>query len=100
MARIIEVDDELDAASGFLATIGRWGSDIEADLDAARSQVERGDSDAALATLDSAESQIDDLAAAGRTRLAIAGLLLVVILAIVAIVRWRHRSAATSAAER
>ncbi len=93
MERIIEVDDELDAASGLLASIGRWGSDIEGDLDAARSQVEDGDSEAALATLASAESQIDDLAAAGRMRLGIAGALLIAALLLFALVRWRRRRA-------
>ena len=91
MERIIEVDDELDAASGFLTTIGRWGSDIEADLAAARSQVESGDSDAALVTLDSAEAQIDDLAAAGTTRLAIAAALLLALLALLGFLLWRRR---------
>ncbi len=101
MERIIEVDNELDDASGLLATIGRWGSDIEGDLDAARAQVEHGDSDAALGTLDSAESQIDDLAAAGRTRITIVAVLLIAILAILAIGRWRRRSEpSTSSAER
>ena len=90
--RIIEVDDELDAASGFLATIGRWGSDIEGDLDAARAQVERGDSDAALATLASAESQIGDLDAAGTTRLVFAGALLIALFAVIGFLRWRRRT--------
>ena len=75
MERIIEVDDQLDAASGFTIWVGRWGSDIERDLDTARSQVEQGDNDAALATLASAEDQIDGLAASGALRLAIVGLL-------------------------
>jgi hypothetical protein len=82
MARIIELDDELDAASGIFVTIGRWGSDIEGDLDAARSQVERGDSDAALAILGSAEVRIDDLAGAGRVRVLIAGALVVVVIVV------------------
>jgi hypothetical protein len=95
MMRIVELDDELDAASGIFVTIGRWGSDIEGDLDAARSQVERGDSDAALETLASAEVRIDDLAAAGRVRVLLAGALLIVaILAIVAIAISRSRRSA------
>jgi hypothetical protein len=94
MERIIELDDELDGASGIFVTIGRWGSDIEDDLDAARSQVERGDSDAALAILNSAEVRIDDLASAGRVRALLAGALfivvIVVIVALVVIARSRR----------
>ena len=91
MVRIIELDDELDDASGLVVTIGRWGSDIDGDLDAARSQVERGDSDAALAILDSAEVRIDDLAAAGRVRLLVAGALLIALIVAVAIVARSRR---------
>lgn len=94
MARIVELDDELDAASGIFVTIGRWGSDIDGDLDAARSQVERGDSDAALEILTSAEVRIDDLAAAGRVRMLFAGALLVagivLIIAFVVVARSRR----------
>ncbi|MGE5210313.1 MAG: hypothetical protein ACM3MM_03570 [Acidobacteriota bacterium] len=85
MARIIELDDELDAASGIFVTIGRWGSDIEGELDAARSQVERGDSDAALAILDSAEVRIDDLAAAGRVRVLLTGALVIVVIVVIVV---------------
>jgi hypothetical protein len=90
LERIVELDAELDAASGLLATIGRWGSDIEGDLDAARSQVERGDNDAALVTLESAESHIGDLAATGTLRLGIVGAPIIAILASGALVRWRR----------
>ena len=93
MMRIIELDDELDAASGFFVTIGRWGSDIERDLDAARAQVERGDSDAALEILDSAEVRIDDLAAAGRVRVLLAGALLIVVILAIAVIARPRRAA-------
>jgi hypothetical protein len=92
MARIIELDDELDAASGIFVTIGRWGSDIEGDLDAARSEVERGDNGAALAILDSAEVRIDDLAAAGRMRVLIAGALVVVVIVVFVLVARSRRA--------
>jgi hypothetical protein len=98
MVRIIELDDQLDAASGFFVTIGRWGSDIERDLDAARAQVERADSDAALEILDSAEVRIDDLAAAGRLRLAVAGALLVVAIGVL-VIFWRRRRRASLEAQ-
>jgi len=90
MVRIAELDDELDASSGFFVTIGRWGSDIEGDLDAARAQVERCDSDAAVAILESAEVRIDDLAAAGRMRLAVAGASLGVLCGVL-VIFWRRR---------
>jgi hypothetical protein len=93
MVRIIEVDDELDAASGIFVTIGRWGSDIDGDLDAARSQVERGDSDAALAILTSAEVRIDDLAAAGRVRVLLAVALLIVMIVVIAVIARSRRAA-------
>ena len=89
LERIVEVDDQLDAASGFTTWVGRWGSDIERDLDTARSQVEQGDNDAALATLASAEDQIDGLAANGALRLAIVGL---VTIALVGTFVLRRRS--------
>jgi hypothetical protein len=92
MTRIVELDDELDAASGIFVTVGRWGSDIEGDLDAARSQVERGDSDAALETLASAEVRIDDLAAAGRVRVLLAGALLIVAIGVIVVIAVVARS--------
>jgi hypothetical protein len=92
MAHIIELDDELDAASGIFVTIGRWGSDIEGDLDAARSQVERGDSDAALAILDSAEVRIDDLAGAGRVRVLLTGALVIVAIVVIVLVARSRRA--------
>jgi hypothetical protein len=95
MDRIVEVERQLDAATGFVTRIGRWGSDIELDLDRARTQVEAGDSDAALATLESAEREIDDLTAAGAVRLGIAGALLVLALVALVLVQ-RHRRTARS----
>lgn len=92
MVRIVELDGELDAASGIFVTIGRWGSDIEGDLDAARSQVERGDSDAALATLDSAGARIDGLTSTGQVRLLIAAVPLVVLLVAVVVAARSRRS--------
>jgi hypothetical protein len=92
MARIIELDDELDAASGIFVTIGRWGSDIEGDLDAARSQVGRGDSDAALAILNSAEVRIDDLAGAGRVRVLLTGALVIVAIMMIVLVTRSRRA--------
>ncbi len=89
LERIIEVDEQLDAASGFTIWVGSWGSDIERDLDTARVQVEQGDNDAALATLASAEDQIDGLAASGALRLAIVGLLTI---ALVGTLVLRRRS--------
>jgi hypothetical protein len=93
MTRIVELDDELDAASGVFVTIGRWGSDIERDLDAARSQVERGDSAAALEILDAAALRIDDLDAAGRVRVLLAGALTIAVLVTIAVIARSRRSA-------
>ncbi len=94
MVRIVELSDELDAASGIFVAIGRWGSDIEGDLDAARSQVEGGDSDAALEILDSAEVRIDDLAASGRVRVLLAGAMLIVVAMVAFVVIARSPRAA------
>ncbi len=56
----------------------------------ARSQVERGDTDAALATLDAAGRRIDGLTTAGQARLLIAVVVLVVLfVAIVVVARDR-----------
>ncbi|HSP28305.1 MAG TPA: hypothetical protein VLN74_07130 [Ilumatobacteraceae bacterium] len=93
LQRIVEIEARLDAVSGFAATVGRWGSDIGRDVDEARAQVERGDSEAALATLGSAEERIDDLAAAGILRLAIVGGLVLALLVAFALIRRRRRTA-------
>ena len=68
-----DAEDRLDSTSGLLARIGAWGSDLEADVDAARTLLEAGDTDAALAVLDSVGGGIDDLTLSGLRRLAIAG---------------------------
>ena len=93
MMRIIEVENGLDDATGLFATVGRWGSDIESDLTVARSQVERGDTDAALATLDAAGRRIDGLTTAGQARLLIAAVVLVVLLVAVVVVARSRRAA-------
>ena len=98
LTRIIEVAEQLDAASGWLETIGRWGSDLDGALDEARAQLEAGDTDAALDTLAAAGDQIDGLAAAGAIRLAIVvALLAVMVLALAALAR---RNRPTSHPER
>jgi hypothetical protein len=90
---IVEIEERLDAVSGFAATVGRWGSDIEGDVDEARDQVERGDTEAALATLASADERIDDLAAAGMIRLAFAGGVTLALLAALSLIRRGRRMA-------
>jgi hypothetical protein len=100
LEQIIEVEDRLDATPGPLAQIGTWGSDIDADVDEARSQLESGDTDAALATLASIDDQIDDLAARGVLRLAITATSLVALLVAIALIRRRVAPAdATTAVE-
>jgi hypothetical protein len=94
---IIDIDERLDAVSGFAATVGRWGSDIGSDVDEARAQVEQGDTEAALATLASADERIDDLAAAGVVRLVIAGGVVLALLVAVALIMRRGRSAEVDA---
>jgi hypothetical protein len=90
---IVDTEERLDAVSGFAATVGRWGSDIGSDVDEARAHVERGDTEAALATLASADERIDDLAAAGTVRLVIAGGVVLALLVAGALVMRRGRSA-------
>ncbi len=87
LERIIEVDDQLDAASGFVVAVGRWGSGIESDLDTARSEVEAGNSADALTALESADEQIDELAASGALRLALAGALVLALLFVLLLLR-------------
>jgi hypothetical protein len=94
---IIEVDARLNAVSGFAATVGRWGSDIEGDVDEARVQVERGDTEAALATLASADERIDDLAAAGMVRLGLAGGVILALFVAIILIRRRGRHSGVDA---
>ena len=56
-----------------------------------------GDSEAALETLESAESRIDDLTAAGTTRLAAAGALLGVLIVALIVIARRTRQLAAQA---
>lgn len=91
LERIVEVDQQFDSASGVTTWVGRWGSDIGSALDEARLQVEQGDNDAALATLESADDQIDGLAASGALRLAVVGVVVLVLLAATLLMRrWRR----------
>jgi hypothetical protein len=90
---IVDIEERLDAVSGFAATVGRWGSDIGSDVDEARAHVERGDTAAALATLASADERIDDLAAAGMVRLVIAGGVILALLVAFSLIRRRRRVA-------
>jgi hypothetical protein len=92
LERIIEVDEALDAQSGVLAAIGRWGSDIERTLESARDEVAVGDSAAAVAALASADEEIDGLVASGALRVMIAACLVVLVAAIALVVRRRRRN--------
>jgi hypothetical protein len=90
--RIIDTEDELDSASGLLAAVGGWGSDADGDLDEARSLVETGDTEEALAVLDSVGDQVDDLATTGLRRLVIAGAVLgALVAALIVLVRRSTR---------
>jgi hypothetical protein len=89
--RIVEIQNLLDATSGLTVTVGRWGSDIEGDLDEARAHVEQGDNEAALVALASAEDHIDGLAAAGTMRLALGGAVLVALLVALLVAVWLRR---------
>ncbi len=100
LERIVEVERQLDAASGFTTWGGRWGSDTEGDLDEARSQLAHGDNDATLATLASADDQIDGLSASGALRLAIAGAVVLVLVGVLALMRRRRNPPAPAAISR
>ncbi len=89
--RLIAVETQLDGASGVLATVGRWGSDIQADLDAAREHVEGGDNDQALATLDAAAARLDGVETTGALRLAAAVGLAVALIVLLTLIRRRLR---------
>jgi len=97
LERIVDVEEQLDAASGLTAAVGQWGSGIDGDLDEARAHVERGDPEAALTTLESADDRIDDLAATGALRLAIASAVLLLIVAAAVLIRRRNRQRETNA---
>jgi hypothetical protein len=89
--RIIEVDDRLDSTSGPLARIGAWGSDLDADIDDARSEVNAGDNAAALDMLDAADEQIGDLVATGVIRLAFVGVVAALLVGALELMRRRRR---------
>lgn len=97
LERIVDVEEQLDATSGLTATIGRWGSSIDGDLDEARAHVEQGDNDAVITTLESADERIDDLAATGALRLVVVAAVLLVIVAAAVLIRRRNRQRETSA---
>ncbi len=92
LEQIVEIEQELDDSSGVLATVGRWGSDIRSDLDDARAQIERGEIGAALATLASAQDQVDGLATAGAIRSAIAVATAIGLILAFVLVRRRDRT--------
>jgi hypothetical protein len=90
--RLVEVDARLDDATGLLDTIGRWGSDIEAEIDDARGDIERGDNDEALATLENAAARLDDAGTTGALRLAVAVGLILALIVLLAVTRRRRTS--------
>lgn len=89
---IVDAEERLDSTSGLLARIGGWGSDLDGDVDEARSLLETGDTDAALAVLDSVDGRIDDLTLIGARRLAIAALLVGVVIVGMIVVARRRRN--------
>jgi hypothetical protein len=96
LEQINEVDDRFDSTSGLFARIGLWGSDIGGDIDAARSELESGDTDAALETLASADERIDDVVLIGVLRLTLVGAVLgLVIVSFVLLDRRRDRAPST-----
>lgn len=97
--RIIEGDERLDATSGLLSRIGAWGSDIDADIDQARAQLDSGNADAALDTLASVDDQIDDLAATGAVRLAAAAVVVALVLMALVLLRRRRNERDDDASE-
>jgi hypothetical protein len=96
LERIVEVDRQLDAASGIFTWIGRWGSGVEADLHEARSHVQQGDNDAAVATLATTDDQIGELAASGALRLGIIVGSALVLVGVFVLVRRRRTHAAAA----
>jgi hypothetical protein len=90
--QIIEVEDRFAAQSGPLVWIGRWGSDLDADIDEARAQLEAGETDAALQTLASIHDRIDDVAASGAIRLAIVAVLVALVSAALVLLLRRRRA--------
>ncbi len=99
LERIVEIKNRLEAVSGFAAAVGRWGSDLGRDVDVARAQVERGDSEGALATLAVADEHIDDLATTGLLRATLAGGLVLALLVVFSLIRRRSRAAGGEATE-
>ena len=89
--QIIEVEDRLDSTTGLLARIGRWGSDLDGDLDDARAQVDDGDSTTALDTLAGLDDRIDDLAMTGAIRLAIVGVIVALLSTALALLLRRRQ---------
>ncbi len=89
--------DAHDRADSFLARIGGIGGDSTSDLIEARSALAEGDLERASAASDRVIRRIDELEAAGRTRLVITGsVLAAVLLLVVARVVARRRRAGAS----
>ncbi len=91
--RIIELDERRASISGPLASIGRWGSDIDGDIDEARLQLESGNAEAALDTLTAAGVRIDDLTLTGAVRLTLVGALVIALLVVALVILRRQRRA-------
>ena len=88
---LIDVEEQLDEASGPLAAVGRWGWDPQGDLDTASEQIERGENDAAIATLESTGERIENVETVGALRLAVAVAAIAIILAAVVVIARRRR---------
>lgn len=94
--RVVATADRVAAISGTTAAIGRWGTNLDAEVDAARSEIDHGDTEAARDLLDSTDERIDQLDDVGARRLLIAGLAalaLVLLVVVMIVLRRRRRSA-------
>ena len=91
---VIGAAEAADSERSFTQKIGLWGTDVDSDVSAARTAIEAGDNDAALASTANALRTIDDaddLGASRLTKAAAAIVAFVLLLAIVVIVVVRRR---------
>ena len=99
LERVVATAERVAAISGPTAAVGRWGTDLDAEIEHARGEIERGDNNAARALLDSTDERIDRLDEVGTRRLLTAGLaaiaLVLVVVAGILLRRRRRRALGT-----
>lgn len=90
------IDQQRDT-TGFAASIGLWGTDVDADLDAARAAIANGDDDAARDATSRARTTLDAATDDGEQRITSAAIgvgVILLALVLLAVLRRRRRRSA------